>query len=91
LLRRPDQFESPSCATVGGDFWFPEKENEEQHSRLNSNLAKAVCSGCFHRIECAEWGIAKERHGIWGGLVERERRKIRSDRGITLNQEDNVA
>jgi WhiB family redox-sensing transcriptional regulator len=90
-VRRPEEFESPSCASVGGDFWFPDKENNEQQMRLDSKFAKSVCAGCFHKVECAEWGIARERHGIWGGLVERDRRIIRNQRGIRLNQEGNVA
>ncbi len=90
-MRRPEEFESPSCASVGGDFWFPDKENNEQQMRLDSKFAKSVCAGCFHKVECAEWGIARERHGIWGGLVERDRRIIRNQRGIRLNQEGNVA
>jgi len=90
-MRRPDEFESPSCASVGGDFWFPDKENDEKQMRLDSRFAKSVCAGCIHKIECAEWGIHKERHGIWGGLVERDRRLIRRQRGIRINQEDDVA
>jgi hypothetical protein len=26
-MREPSAYEAPSCATVGGDYWFPEKES----------------------------------------------------------------
>jgi WhiB family redox-sensing transcriptional regulator len=40
--------------------------------------AKTVCRGCVVREECLEYAITeKEKFGIWGGLSERERRKIR--------------
>ena len=40
--------------------------------------AKRVCSGCSVRAECLEFALANdERFGIWGGLSERERRRLR--------------
>jgi hypothetical protein len=24
-MREPSEYEAPLCASVGGDFWFPEK------------------------------------------------------------------
>ena len=88
-MREPHQFEAPACAEVGGDFWFPEKE-VRSIGQIEINFAKSICRSCLHQSECAEWGIVKEAHGIWGGLVSRERSKIRSRRGITL-KEGNVA
>jgi WhiB family redox-sensing transcriptional regulator len=87
MLRRPDEFESPSCATVGGDFWFPEQDA----SKYENQFAKAICASCPHKIECGEWGIHKENFGIWGGLSDLDRRAIRRQRGIRVNQEEDVA
>lgn len=43
--------------------------------------AKRICLGCEVRNECLEYALQKdERFGIWGGLSERERRKLK--RGI---------
>ena len=40
--------------------------------------AKKVCVGCEVRAECLEYALANdERFGIWGGLSERERRKLK--------------
>jgi len=81
-MREPNQFEAPSCAEVGGDFWFPERDNGSNTTEML--FAKSICRSCPHQSECAEWGIRNEVHGIWGGLVSRELRKIRRQRGITL-------
>ena len=89
-MREPSQYEAPSCATVGGDFWFPEKE-QGQMTLADGQYAKSLCRSCLHRRECAEWGITKENFGIWGGLSPRERFRIRQQRGIRLNQEKDIA
>jgi WhiB family redox-sensing transcriptional regulator len=47
-----------------------------------SKEAKAVCDGCVVRADCAEFGL-HERFGVWGGLSERERRRIRARRAPT--------
>lgn len=86
-MREPHQFEAPACAEVGGDFWFPEKE-ARSIGQIEVNFAKSICKSCPHQSECAEWGIKNEAHGIWGGLVSRERYKIRVRRGITLKESD---
>ena len=86
-MREPHKFEAPACAEVGGDFWFPEKE-VRSIGQIEVNFAKSICKTCPHQTECAEWGIVNEAHGIWGGLVSRERYKIRVRRGITLKESD---
>jgi len=88
MLREPHQFEAPACAEIGGDFWFPEKGDGSNSREMT--YAKSICKQCPHQSECAEWGIMKETHGIWGGLVFRDRQRIRRQRGIKL-QGGNVA
>lgn len=90
-MRAPREYENPLCAEVGGDFWFPDRENNERQMRLDGKFAKSICARCTHKVECAEWGIQKERHGIWGGLADSERRVIRRARNIVLNGEEDVA
>lgn len=37
-----------------------------------------MCATCEVREECLEYALANdERFGIWGGLSERERRKLK--------------
>ena len=86
-MREPRFYENPACATVGGDFWFPEKSDGTSNS-VEMLMAKSICNRCPHRIECAEWGVEKERYGIWGGLTEKQRRLVRQQQNITLRGED---
>ena len=89
-VKEPSQYEAPSCATIGGDFWFPDTK-VDVNSVADTKFATSICNRCPHRRECAEWGITKEYFGIWGGLTMRQRQVIRSQRGIRLNQENDVA
>ncbi|MBN9325765.1 MAG: WhiB family transcriptional regulator, partial [Cellulomonas sp.] len=51
--------------------FFPEKGGSTRE-------AKKVCTQCEVRAECLEYALANdERFGIWGGLSERERRKLK--------------
>ena len=39
--------------------------------------AKAICNLCAVRRPCLEFALAtREKHGVWGGLTERERRRV---------------
>ncbi len=71
-------------------IFFPDKENEGKLVRLSIKSAKSICHSCQHIVECAEWGIRKETHGIWGGLTDSDRRKIRKERRITLEEEQSA-
>jgi WhiB family redox-sensing transcriptional regulator len=44
--------------------------------------AKAICAACPVTAECLSWALdVGEDHGVWGGLSEHERRKLRQ-RGL---------
>jgi WhiB family redox-sensing transcriptional regulator len=45
--------------------------------------AKEVCRGCVVREQCLEDAIGRgEKFGIWGGMSERERRRVRRARNL---------
>ena len=59
------------CAQTDPEAFFPEKGGSTRE-------AKKVCISCEVRAECLEYALANdERFGIWGGLSERERRKLK--------------
>ena len=63
-----------SCLGVDPDLFFPERG-------ASTREAKEVCKGCVVRGECLEYALANgEKFGIWGGLSERERRRLRRQR-----------
>lgn len=82
----PDPFESAPvadekwqdralCAQTDPEAFFPEKGGSTRE-------AKKICQRCPVRAECLEYALAHdERFGIWGGLSERERRRLK--RGIS--------
>ncbi|WP_456868684.1 WhiB family transcriptional regulator [Geodermatophilus sp. SYSU D00766] len=67
------------CAETDPEAFFPEKGGSTRE-------AKRVCAGCSVRTECLEFALANdERFGIWGGLSERERRRVRLERRERLS------
>jgi WhiB family transcriptional regulator, redox-sensing transcriptional regulator len=66
--------ENALCAQTDPEAFFPEKGGSTRE-------AKRICLGCDVRDKCLEYALANdERFGIWGGLSERERRRLK--RGI---------
>jgi WhiB family redox-sensing transcriptional regulator len=62
------------CAQTDPEAFFPEKGGSTRE-------AKRICQGCEVKDRCLEYALANdERFGIWGGLSERERRRLK--RGI---------
>ena len=67
----PSWQERALCAQTDPEAFFPEKGGSTRE-------AKRVCTGCDVRSECLEYALENdERFGIWGGLSERERRKLK--------------
>jgi WhiB family transcriptional regulator, redox-sensing transcriptional regulator len=65
-----------NCLGVDPDLFFPERG-------ASTKEAKQVCQGCVVREDCLEYALANgEKFGIWGGLSERERRRIRRQRAL---------
>lgn len=59
------------CAQTDPEAFFPEKGGSTRD-------AKRICTTCDVRDECLEYALQNdERFGIWGGLSERERRKLK--------------
>jgi len=77
-VRKADTEENPLawqtdslCAQTDPEAFFPEKGGSTRE-------AKKICGSCEVRSSCLEYALENdERFGIWGGLSERERRKLR--------------
>ncbi|PJJ71243.1 WhiB family redox-sensing transcriptional regulator [Diaminobutyricimonas aerilata] len=78
VRRRTDEDEDPLswqadslCAQTDPEAFFPEKGGSTRD-------AKRICASCEVKAQCLEYALKNdERFGIWGGLSERERRKLR--------------
>ena len=61
------------CAQTDPEAFFPEKGGSTRE-------AKRVCRSCEVRAECLDYALEHdERFGIWGGLSERERRRLKRE------------
>ena len=70
-----DWQEQALCAQTDPEAFFPEKGG-------STRQAKRICRACGVRDECLEFALEHdERFGIWGGLSERERRRLKRQIG----------
>jgi WhiB family redox-sensing transcriptional regulator len=65
-----------NCKGANADLFFPERG-------ASTRAAKAICRECGVRAACLEFAITTgEKFGIWGGMSERERRRVRRERQV---------
>lgn len=84
--RPPWHFESPLCAEVGTEIFYPPDKNDPDSGRMwdTTREAKKICQSCEHIHECRLWAILNEPHGIWGGMSPRERQRERRKLGVRM-------
>jgi len=72
---RPDAWKTAAaCRGTDPELWYPGRGQDTKH-------AKAICADCPVRAECLQAGL-REYFGIWAGLSERERRRLRRTRRV---------
>ena len=72
LAQRPAWMKRAQCRGEDPALFFPSLGG-------NAAKARAICSICPVRPECLAYALADpESAGVWGGITERERRKLRS-------------
>ncbi|WP_329125870.1 WhiB family transcriptional regulator [Streptomyces sp. NBC_01465] len=63
--------EKALCAQTGPEFFFPDPGSSTRE-------AKRLCGICEERAACLQYALANdERFGVWGGLSEKERLRLR--------------
>lgn len=69
-----------ACAdpSVDSTAFFPVTPEESARSMT---YCAPICAACPVAGECLEHAVAFEKYGIWAGTSERERRRIRRQRG----------
>jgi WhiB family redox-sensing transcriptional regulator len=73
MLQRPAWHVGAACRTASDvTNWFPVFAGDAARARR-------VCGGCPVVDSCASWAIKEgpDLKGIWGGLSERERQRMR--------------
>lgn len=71
-----------SCSGQPTNWWFPNFTNrqpveERLQARADAARAIIICNDCPIRIECLQYSLEWEQFGIWGGLPEDQREKMR--------------
>jgi len=70
LAPRPEWRAKAACKGMT-DLFFPAKQEDV-------DAPKAICHTCPVERQCLAWALAHgEKFGIWGGVSERGRRRMR--------------
>lgn len=65
-----------NCLCLDTDLFFPARGQD-------TRFAKSICRACDVQVECLAYALNNgEHHGIWGGMSERDRRRIRRTRAV---------
>jgi len=59
------------CVGEAPDVFFPSNGD-------SGTQARQICAACAVRDDCLGYAISADEFGIWGGLDQDERRKLRS-------------
>ncbi|HKX75309.1 MAG TPA: WhiB family transcriptional regulator [Acidimicrobiia bacterium] len=69
-----------NCRGADADLFFPERG-------ASTRKAKAICNACEVKDQCLDYAIVNgEKFGIWGGMSERERRRVRRARTVAARK-----
>jgi WhiB family transcriptional regulator, redox-sensing transcriptional regulator len=62
--------QAAECRGADPAVFYPDEDED-------ASEAKAICESCPVREPCLEHAlVVREKHGVWGGLTERERRRV---------------
>lgn len=77
LLEEVGEVPCQSAPTV----FFDHEEMTRGEKIVNGRLARQLCGLCPVRLECLDYAVSNgEFQGVWGGLTEVERKRLRNDR-----------
>ena len=75
------------CAEVDPELFFIEKGG-------STAPAKSICQSCEVRAECLEYALEHEfisAYGVWGGMSERDRRRLKRQRAANPSPQSRKA
>lgn len=67
-----------ACRGADTNLFYPVGTTGPADAQIKA--AKAICARCEFREECLETALANGEEGIWGGLTDDERQKLRQER-----------
>ncbi|MCU1395639.1 MAG: WhiB family regulatory protein [Ilumatobacteraceae bacterium] len=64
---------SAICETADPDLFFPQPGTD-------TTYARSMCKACPVRRQCLDYALeTKQKFGIWGGMTESQRRRLRRE------------
>lgn len=76
VINRQPWMDDARCAGTDPRLFFPDKGDSTRE-------AKRLCGGCVVRAECLLYALPQsDLRGIWGGLSENQRTRLRKANGI---------
>lgn len=67
-----------ACRNANHDLFYSDDDERPIERRLREQHARAVCRRCPVTTLCLTYALEiEEPHGMWGGMSEAERQKIR--------------
>ncbi len=78
-LEGPDWRSRANCCGTNAVYFFAPSHFERKPEKdLREAQARALCAACPVRGECLSYALrAGESHGIWGGMNELQRARLR--------------
>lgn len=71
-----------ACRHYDPELWFPVANpgHVAKGSPVGEQIAdaKRICYGCPVRVECLTYALDQGEQGIWGGLTDQERRRVKN-------------
>ncbi|MDM2055199.1 WhiB family transcriptional regulator, partial [Mycobacteroides abscessus] len=67
-----------ACRNANHDLFYANDDERPIERRLREQHARDVCRSCAVATRCLAYALEiEEPHGIWGGMSEAERHRIR--------------
>jgi len=78
-----------ACIGKPTSWWFPTVNNrsssdDRREAREGAKNAIVICNGCAVKDACLTYSLEWEPVGIWGGLPESDRNRMRRRLGINI-------
>lgn len=81
-VRTGNWADDANCLGMNPDIFFPTRGEDVRY-------AQSICRACDVQVECAHYALNQNDtlQGIWGGLTQRDRRRIRRGRAATRSRQ----
>ena len=81
---------SAACRGADPELFFP--DSDIKSARTQVKTAKVICRGCPVSATCLNWALTSgQEAGIWGGLTEAERHRLRRRGRRLLSAADSLS